>query len=85
VQSLWVQLLADTGVIGFILGVATFAIALVLTLRGPPNGVPVALVAIGWILVCVGAWTGIGIVAGIPLQAVTWLGFGLAAVVGGLE
>ena len=85
VQSLWVQLLADTGVIGFILGVATFVIALVLTLRGPPNAAPVALVAIGWILVCVGAWTGIGIVAGIPLQAVTWLGFGLAAVVGGLE
>jgi hypothetical protein len=85
VQSLWVQLLADTGVIGFILGVATFVIALALALRGPPKVVPFALVAIGWILVSVGAWTGIGIVAGIPLQAVTWLGFGLAAVVGGLE
>jgi hypothetical protein len=85
VQSLWVQLLADTGVIGFILGVATFVIALALALRGPPTAVPFALVAIGWILVSVGAWTGIGIVAGIPLQAVTWLGFGLAAVVGGLE
>jgi hypothetical protein len=79
VQNLWVQLLADTGVVGFVLGVATFGIALALGLRGPP----VALVAVGWILVSVGAWTGMGIVAGIPLQAITWLGFGLAAVAAG--
>ena len=85
VQSLWVQLLADTGVLGFILGVATFGIALAFGLRGPPVAMPFALVAVGWILVSIGAWAGIGIVAGIPLQAVTWLGFGLAAAAGTLE
>jgi hypothetical protein len=40
----------------------------------------VALVAGGWLLVAIGGWTGLGIVAGIPLQAVTWLAIGLAAV-----
>ena len=46
-----------------------------------------ALVAAGWILVAAGRWNAVGIVAGIPLDAVTWLGLGLAAVavaIGGL-
>jgi len=60
IQDLWVQLLADTGVVGFLLGVATF-------------------------LVAVRAWPGLGIVAGIPLQAVTWMGFGLAVAARGIE
>jgi O-Antigen ligase len=85
VQNLWVQLLADTGVVGFVLGVATFVIALGLALRGPPRASAIVLIALGWILVCIGAWTGMGIVAGIPLQALTWLGFGLAAVARDLE
>ena len=38
-----------------------------------------ALVAAGWILVAAGTWNAVGIVAGIPLEAVTWLGLGLAA------
>jgi hypothetical protein len=85
VQNFWVQLLADAGVIGLALAVATFAAGLVLALRAPPRFVFFGLVAAGWILVAVGTWNAIGIVAGVPLQAVTWLGFGLAAVVGGLE
>jgi hypothetical protein len=85
VQNLWVQLLADTGVVGFVLGLATFATALGLALRAPPRFVFFGLVAAGWILVAAGTWNAIGIVAGVPLQAVTWLGFGLAASVGGLE
>jgi hypothetical protein len=31
------------------------------------------------ILAAMGIWVGQGLVAGIPLDAVTWLGFGLAA------
>jgi O-antigen ligase len=85
VQNFWVQLLADAGLIGLTLTVATFAAGLVLALRAPPRFVFFGLVAAGWILVAVGTWNAIGIVAGVPLQAVTWLGFGLAAVVGGLE
>jgi hypothetical protein len=85
VQNFWVQLLADAGVVGIVLGVAAFATAFALALRAPPRFVFFGLVAAGWILVAVGTWNAIGIVAGVPLQAVTWLGFGLAAVVGGLE
>jgi hypothetical protein len=85
VQDLWVQLLADVGIAGFVLGGATFVVALLQPLRAPGAARFAAVVAIGWILVAVGAWTGLGIVAGIPLQAVTWLGFGLAAAAGALE
>jgi hypothetical protein len=78
VQNFWVQLLADTGVVGFALAVATFATGLVIALRRATHKAFFALVAAGWILVAVGTWNAIGIIAGIPLDAVTWLGLGLA-------
>jgi O-antigen ligase/polysaccharide polymerase Wzy-like membrane protein len=84
VQSLWVQLLADTGIVGLVLGAVTFGVALTLALKARAGDALVGAVALGWILVAVGAWTGMGIVAGIPLDAVTWFGFGLAATVGEL-
>jgi len=85
VQNFWVQLLADAGIVGLVLGVGTFVAGLLTALRAPPRYVFFGLVAAGWILVAAGTWNAVGIVAGIPLQAVTWLGFGLAAVSGGLE
>jgi hypothetical protein len=85
VQNYWVQLLADGGAAGFLLAAATFALALVLALRAPPPLAFFGLVAAGWVLVAIGTWNAVGIVAGIPLEAVTWLGFGLAAAAGGLE
>jgi hypothetical protein len=80
VQNWWVELLADTGIVGFALGVGTFATGLVVALRRAARKSFVALVAAGWILVAAGTWNAIGIVAGIPLDAVMWLGFGLAIV-----
>ena len=85
VQSFWIQLLADSVVVGFALGVGTFAAGLALALRAHARNPFLALVAVGWILVAAGTWIGEGIVAGIPLEAVTWFGLGLAATVGGLE
>jgi O-antigen ligase len=85
VQNFWVQLLADTGVIGLALALATFVVGLVTALRAPPRRLFLGLVAAGWILVAAGTWNAVGIVAGIPLQAVTWLGLGLAAASGVLE
>ncbi len=79
VQNLWVQLLADVGVVGFLLAVATFAVALGLALRAPPRAIFLGLVATCWILVAIGSWNAFGLVAGIPMQAATWIGFGLAA------
>jgi hypothetical protein len=83
VQNFWVQLLADTGIVGLALGVATFVSGLGTALRA--RSVFFGLVAAGWILVAAGTWNAVGIVAGIPLQAVTWLGFGLAAAARSLE
>jgi hypothetical protein len=85
VQNFWVQLLADTGIAGLALGVGVFVAGLVTALRAPPRSVFYGLVAAGWVLVAAGTWNAVGIVAGVPLQAVTWLGFGLAAVAGELE
>jgi hypothetical protein len=80
VQNFWVQLLADTGIVGFALAVATFATGLVMALRRARLPSFFALVGAGFILVAAGTWNAIGIIAGIPLDAVTWLGFGLTVV-----
>jgi O-antigen ligase len=71
VQNLYVQFLADLGIVGLLLLVAVFAAAIRLALR--------ARAAIGLVLtsVAAGVWIAQGIVAGIPLDALTWLGIGL--------
>ena len=84
VQNLWVQTLADEGIVGLVLLLGSFAAALTLALRALRQARPLALVATGWILVAAGTWNAVGIIAGLPLDALTWLAFGLAAVVGGL-
>jgi O-antigen ligase len=79
VQNLYVQALADTGVIGFLLLVGVFVSGLAtagqVVLRGPPA---VGLLAVLWLLVCIGVWNALGIIAGIPMDALTWLALGLA-------
>ena len=76
VQNAYVQAAADLGLIGLVLWLATFAFALVLALRA---NAPPGAAAVFTILAAMGIWGGQGLVAGIPLDAVTWLGFGLAA------
>jgi O-Antigen ligase len=80
VQNYYVELLADTGVVGFLLGIATFATGIVVALRQARKPSFLALSAAGFILVAAGAWNAVGIIAGIPMDAVTWIGFGLAGV-----
>jgi O-antigen ligase len=80
VQNFWLELLSDTGIVGFVLGVATFATGIVVALRQARKPSFLALSAGGFILVAVGAWNAVGIIAGIPMDAVTWIGFGLAGV-----
>jgi hypothetical protein len=77
VQDSPVQLLADLGVVGFLLAVATLIAGVRLAIRAPPTRE--ALVALGWLAFAVGVSLGSGLVAGIPLDAVLWLGLGLAA------
>ena len=77
VQNAYLQALADLGVVGFGAFLATFATALVTGLRRS-RAAPIALAGVAWLLVAAGVWAGLGLVAGIPLAALTWMGFGLA-------
>ncbi len=76
VQNAYIQAAADLGLIGLVLWLAPFALALVLACRA---NAPPGAVAAFTILSAMGIWGGQGLVAGIPLDAVTWLGLGLAA------
>ena len=77
VQNFYIQTLADLGVIGLaVLGVL-FGAALWIGVRGGATS-SLALVGVAWLFVAAGVWNGLGIVPGIPLAALTWLGFGLA-------
>jgi len=83
IQVLYLQTLADLGVIGFLLLLAVLATPLVLAgrvaFRGPPVAAPTAALALYLLLLCYGAWTAVGLVAGLPLDALTWLAVGAAA------
>jgi O-antigen ligase len=83
VQNAYLQTLTDMGLVGFAILVVLLVSGLVLglraALRGPPEIACLALVGVLWILVAAGVWNGLGLVAGIPLDALTWLSFGLVA------
>ncbi|MBV8080708.1 MAG: O-antigen ligase family protein [Actinobacteria bacterium] len=84
VQNLWIQALADTGVVGLALLLGTFAAAFVYAVRALRPAAFLALALIGWLAVATATWNALGIIAGNPMEALTWLGFGLAAAVGTL-
>jgi O-antigen ligase len=75
VQNAYVQAAADMGVIGLAVFLALFLAPLRAAWRaGAAGGVPIL-----WLLVSMGVWIGLGVVAGIPLVGLTWLAVGLAA------
>jgi hypothetical protein len=76
VQNAYVQAAADLGLIGLVLWLAPFALALLLAFRA---NAPPGAVAVFAILSAMGIWIAQGLVAGIPLAALTWLALGLAA------
>ena len=83
VQNAYLETLTDLGVVGAFALLALFLAGLVLGLRAawraPPTAIAPAAVGVLWLLVAAGTWNGLGLVAGIPLDALTWLGFGLVA------
>lgn len=84
IQNIYVQSLADLGIVGFALLVALYASglrsAVVRTLREQPASAAIGALALYWLLVSLGQWTAEGLVAGIPLDALTWAAFGAAFV-----
>ena len=84
VQNLYIQMLADAGVIGLALLLLVGAAGLVLAWRAAaraptPWAAGAGLVVVCALLTLAGEWASLGIVAGIPLQAATCLLLGLAA------
>ena len=81
VQNAYLQTLADLGLIGFAALLALVGVAVSLgvraALRAPPGSGVLAAAGLLWLLVAAGVWNGLGLVAGIPLDALTWLGVGL--------
>ena len=79
IQVLYLQVAADLGVVGIALLVGLAAAAVATGIRGLRSS-PASLVGLGWLCVAVGVWTGIGLVAGLPLEALTWIAIGLVTV-----
>jgi O-antigen ligase len=77
VQNSWLQALADLGAPGLLFWAATFLAAAWTAFR---RDRPITIYALSVIAVLVWLWTAQGYVAGIPLDALTWLTFGLVAV-----
>jgi hypothetical protein len=81
VQMLYVQTLADLGVVGFILlaglVVAALAVGVRAAMRAPPEAALGVTLGLFWLLLALGLWTALGLVAGVPLAALTWLALGL--------
>jgi hypothetical protein len=76
VQNGYIQALADVGLPGLALLLALLAAGLWLGLRSAGRS-DVALAGVCWLLVAMGVWNGIGLVAGIPLDALVWLALGV--------
>jgi O-antigen ligase len=84
VQNLYIQTLADAGVIGLALLLGVGATGLLLAWRAAVRAPTPWAAGTGLVVVCAlltigGEWASLGIVAGIPLQAASCLLLGLAA------
>ena len=76
IQTLYLQVAADLGLAGVVALVGLFAAGVAAAVRELRDS-PAALAGLAFVLVAAGVWAGIGLVPGLPLAALTWLGFGL--------
>lgn len=83
IQNAYIQAGAELGVVGLAAFLALFGTALVValraTLRAGPDEAAAAAVPILWLLMTIGVWLGLGLIAGTPLVGLQWLALGLAA------
>ena len=87
VQNVWIQSLADMGVVGFVLLAGLFVTGIVFAVRvagrGPPLVSALALACALTLIVEMGVWSANGLVAGIPIDALLWLVLGLLVAAAG--
>jgi O-antigen ligase len=76
VQNAYVQALSDFGILGLLVFLAALLVPVWLALSRGAR--PLAVAAAAVVLVTMGVWNGLGLVAGIPADALTWLGVGAA-------
>lgn len=80
VQLAYVQALADLGAVGLVLLVCLLAAPLALglrtALRAPSGPAGAAALGVFWLLLVCGLFLGVGLVAGIPTDALLWLAIG---------
>ena len=79
VQNGVIQALADLGVVGLALLLGTLAAAARLAARAVDRATEAALAALGGLWVSFAVFTGVGLLAGSPIDALLWLMVGLAA------
>ncbi|MGI8421118.1 MAG: hypothetical protein ACR2MU_02475, partial [Gaiellaceae bacterium] len=79
VQNAYLEAGADMGVVGLAALVALLVAGLVAGGRAARRN-RLAAVPLLWLLMAIGIWNGLGLVAGIPLTALTWLSLGLVTV-----
>jgi O-antigen ligase len=79
VQNGYVQALADLGLVGLALFLGALFGPVALVLRGGLMARKHRLAGAGALVACAGVWLAQGLVAGLPLNALAWLGAGLVA------
>jgi O-antigen ligase len=82
IQSAYVEVLAELGIVGGVLFVAWIAAGLWTALRSLRAARSLAwhpFLGVLWLCVVVGVWNGLWFIGGIPFDALIWLAFGFAA------
>jgi O-antigen ligase len=83
VQNAYIQAGSDMGVLGLAAFLGLFATSLAVSwraaARASPNTVLMTALPMLWLLVAMGVWIGIGLVAGTPLGGLTVIALGLSA------
>jgi O-antigen ligase len=87
VQNAFVQAMSDLGIVGLITFLGLLVTALAVTartaLRAPPATAVTALVALVWLILVMGVLSALGLVAGIPTDALLWLSLGFCVLAAG--
>jgi O-antigen ligase len=83
VQILYVQVLADLGLVGFVLMLGWLGAPVVNGARTALRAVPavawISALGLSWLVLALGLWAAFGLIAGVPLDALAWLAIGTVA------